>query len=445
MKRILLFLSMLLLVGGTTMAFANGANSSYFTRVSNNEMGASATDVVQPQNNNSSVKPLEATNNEPVITFTTSKKIGEKIKLRDYWGAPLSKSIKIEGATLENGSSTSYVLTAQTVKIIGNCTSLSCLENGITSIDLSNNSKLEILSCGSNQLTSLDLSKNSGLIMLYCGSNQLTSLDLSNNSKLETLYCGSNKLTSLDLSNNSGLTSLDCNSNKLTSLDLSNKSGLTYLACRYNQLTSLDLSNNSKLETLDCGSNQLTSLDLSNNSGLTNLSCGSNQLTSLDLSNNSKLKKLSCGSNQLTSLDLSNNSKLTDLYCYSNQLTQIQLPEEAGSLAYLNCKSNNIDVEHMEQLINRLPKKYGNHPFYVQSSSTDGNQITKEQVQKARDKGWGVSAYRYTTPTGISTIDNAEASPRKVYDLNGCEVNENQAKGVVIVKQGNKTYKKVVK
>ena len=424
MKRILLFLSMLLLVGGTTMAFANGANSSYFTRVSNNEMGASATDVVQPQNNNSSVKPLEATNNEPVITFTTSKKIGEKIKLRDYWGAPLSKSIKIEGATLENGSSTSYVLTAQTVKIIGNCTSLSCLENGITSIDLSNNSKLEILSCGSNQLTSLDLSKNSGLIMLYCGSNQLTSLDLSNNSKLETLYCGSNQLTSLDLSNNSGLTSLDCNSNKLTSLDLSNKSGLTYLACRYNQLTSLDLSNNS---------------------GLTNLSCGSNQLTSLDLSNNSKLKKLSCGSNQLTSLDLSNNSKLTDLYCYSNQLTQIQLPEEAGSLAYLNCKSNNIDVEHMEQLINRLPKKYGYHPFYVQSSSTDGNQITKEQVQKARDKGWGVSAYRYTTPTGISTIDNAEASPRKVYDLNGCEVNENQAKGVVIVKQGNKTYKKVVK
>ena len=424
MKRILLFLSMLLLVGGTTMAFANGANSSYFTRVSNNEMGASATDVVQPQNNNSSVKPLEATNNEPVITFTTSKKIGEKIKLRDYWGAPLSKSIKIEGATLENGSSTSYVLTAQTVKIIGNCTSLSCLENGITSIDLSNNSKLEILSCGSNQLTSLDLSKNSGLIMLYCGSNQLTSLDLSNNSKLETLYCGSNKLTSLDLSNNSGLTSLDCNSNKLTSLDLSNKSGLTYLACRYNQLTSLDLSNNSKLETLDCGANQLTSLDLSNNSGLTNLSCGSNQLTSLDLSNN---------------------SKLTDLYCYSNQLTQIQLPEEAGSLAYLNCKSNNIDVEHMEQLINRLPKKYGYHPFYVQSSSTDGNQITKEQVQKARDKGWGVSAYRYTTPTGISTIDNAEASPRKVYDLNGCEVNENQAKGVVIVKQGNKTYKKVVK
>ena len=80
----------------------------------------------------------------------------------------------------------------------------------------------------------------------------------------------------------------------------------------------------------------------------------------------------------------------------------------------------------------------------MQSSSTDGNHITQEQAQKARNKGWNVAVSKYTT-TGISTIDNADASPRKVFDLNGCEVNENQAKGVVIVKQGNKTYKKVVK
>ena len=100
----------------------------------------------------------------------------------------------------------------------------------------------------------------------------------------------------------------------------------------------------------------------------------------------------------------------------------------------------------MEQLINRLPKKYGYHPFYVQSSSTEGNQITQEQAKKAKDKGWSVlDVYKYTTPTGISRIDNADALPRKVFDLNGCEVNENQAKGVVIVKQGNKTYKKVMK
>ena len=446
MKRILLFLSMLLLVGGTTMAFANGANGSDLMRVSNNENGASAIDVVQLQNNNSSVKPLEATNNEPVITFTTSKKIGEEIKLTDYFEHPLSKSIKIEGATLVDENINSYVLTAQTVKIIGNCTELKCSENGITSIDFSNNSGLERLYCYSNQLTSLDLSNNSKLKKLYCYSNQLTSLDLSKNSALTELNCYSNQLTSLDLSKNSALTELNCGSNKLTSLDLSKNSALTYLHCAYNQLTTLDLSNNSALTDLDCGSNQLTSLDLSKNSGLKKLYCSSNQLTSLDLSKNSGLKQIYCSSNKLTTLDLSNNSALERLSCDSNQLTSLKLPKDAEKLSDISCSSNNIDVEHMEQLINSLPETRYNYGLHIQFSSTDGNQITPEQAKKARDKGWkDLRVYKYTIPTGISTIDNVDASPRKVFDLNGCEVNENQAKGVVIVKQGNKTYKKVVK
>ena len=345
MKRLLLFLSMILLVGGTTMAFANGANGSALTRVSNNENGASTNAVVQPQNNNVGVKPLETTNNEPVITFTTNKKIGERIRLMRLYGLPLlSKSIKIEGATLVEEQWTSYVLTAQTVKIIGNCTSLDCSENDITSIDLSNNS---------------------------------------------------------------GLTSLDC------------------------------------------GSNQLTSLDLPNNSKLTSLSCGSNQLASLDLSNNSGLEKLWCFSNQLTSLDLTNSKNIVSIRCQSNKITQIKLPKDAEKLSNIKCESNNIDVEHMEQLINSLPERTGyryyEYDLTVQSSSTDGNQITREQAQKAKAKDWRVKVIKYTTPTAISTIDNADASPRKVFDLNGCEVNENQAKGVVIVKQGHKTYKKVVK
>ena len=363
MKKLLLFLSMLLLVGGTTMVFANGANGSDLTRVSNNENSASTTDVVQPQNNNSGVKPLKATNNEPVITFTTSKKIGEKITLKSDVITALSEDIKIEGATLKKGSSVSYVLTAQTVKIIGPCTELICSDNRITSLDLSKNSGLIFLDCSFNELTSLDLSKNSGLTILSCDSNELTSLDLSKNNELTGLNCSFNKLTSLDLSNNSKLTSLNCYSNKLTSLNLLH------------------------------------------------------------------------------------NSELSLLYCESNKITQIQLPKYAKKLTLISCESNNIDVEHMEQLINRLPERTGNttYYFYVQSSSTDGNQITLEQAQLARDKGWSVSVSKYTTTTGISTIDNADALPRKVFDLNGCEVNENQAKGVVIVKQGNKTYKKVVK
>lgn len=368
MKRILLFLSMLLLVGGTTMAFANGANGSSLTRVSNNENGASTTDVVQPQNNNSGVKPLEVTNNEPVITFTTSKKIGEKIKLRDYWGDPLDKSIKIEGATLVDGGSIRYVLTAQTVKIIGYFTGFDCSENGITSIDCSKNRNLKYLRCSSN--------------------------------KLEVL----------------------------------------------------DLSNEDHLERLDCPDNELTSLVLPQNARMDNLNCEWNKLTELDLSKQTKLTTLQCNRNALTSLDLTNSQMITYLYCNENKIAQIRLPEEAEKLHSFECKSNNIDLEHMEQLINSLPERTGyrykdeSYSFTVQSSSTDGNQITEQQAKRAWDKGWDFFVYRYnTTPTGISTIDNADSLHRKVFDLNGCEVNENQVKGVVIVKQGNKTYKKVVK
>ena len=370
MKRLLLFLSMFLLVGGTTMAFANGANGSDLTRVSNNENGASTNVVVEPQNNNSSVKPLETTNNEPVITFTTSKKIGEKIMLSggQYGSDPLSQSIKIEGATLVDGSSTSYVLTAQTVKIIGNCTSLYCSKNGITSIDLSKNSLL---------------------------------------------------------------TDLNCTSNKLEVLDLSNAA---------------------QLSSLVCADNQLTSLVLPQNSQMTSLTCEWNKLTELDLSKQIKLGWLRCNGNALTSLDLTKCENIVRIYCKENKIAQIKLPEDAEHLLEIQCNYNNIDLEHMEQFINSLPERsayiYNGSGYSVglqSSSPDDGNQITAEQERKARYKGWDVSAYRYTTPTGISTIDNADASPRKVFDLNGCEVNENQAKGVVIVKQGNKTYKKVVK
>ena len=161
------------------------------------------------------------------------------------------------------------------------------------------------------------------LTSLSCNNNQLTSLDLSNNTALASLECNDNQLTSLDLSNNS-------NDNQLTSLDLSNNTVLTELSCDYNQLTSLDLSNNTVLTELSCDYNQLTSLDVSKNTALTGLYCSDNQLTSLDVSNNTALTYLYCSDNQLTSLDVSNNTALTYLYCYNNQLTSLDLSRNRG-------------------------------------------------------------------------------------------------------------------
>ena len=77
---------------------------------------------------------------------------------------------------------------------------LSCYENQLTSLNVSQNTILSRLVCYGNQLTSLDVSKNTTMTYLDCGANNLTRLDLSNNTKLEQLYCWNSNLPLIKLS-----------------------------------------------------------------------------------------------------------------------------------------------------------------------------------------------------------------------------------------------------
>ena len=133
---------------------------------------------------------------EGVITMTTSKAVGEKIKLR----VEANGNVTIEGAretSREVGEfdRKSYRLTSQTITIRGDVTELDC---------------------SWNQLTSLDVSKNTALINLDCSANGLTSLDVSKNTALKELDCAFSQLTSLDVSKNTALTVLDCNGNNFS-------------------------------------------------------------------------------------------------------------------------------------------------------------------------------------------------------------------------------------
>ena len=134
-----------------------------------------------------------------------------------------------------------------------------------------------------NILSMPEIKYFTSLEYLSCYENQLTSLDVSNNTALEYLDCYGNQLTSLDVSNNTALTDLSCDGNKLTSLDVSKNTALTDLNCDFNELTSLDVSNNTALTSLDCEENQLTSLDVSKNTALTDLYCSGNPLQKLIL------------------------------------------------------------------------------------------------------------------------------------------------------------------
>ncbi len=212
----------------------------------------------------------------------------------------------------------------------------------VTSIDVNTNNiesmsgiehfaNLTYLACtgsyGKGGLTSLDVSKNTKLTRLICYSNQLTSLDISKNTELIALLCSFNQLTSLDVSNNKALTRLECPLNQLTSLDISKNTALTYFHCEDNQLTSLDVSKNTALTKLSCHSNQLTNLIVSNNIALTTLYCYNNRLTSLDVSKNTALKSLDCRNSALAVIWMKRGQSISS-FTYDSFITTIKYVDD---------------------------------------------------------------------------------------------------------------------
>ena len=330
------------------------------------------------------------------ITLTTDKNIGEEIEIiHNVDPISILADIEVEGATLvksekredlhylnETLVSNTYRLTSQTVKISG------------------------------------DLS------LLYCPYNDITSIDVAN-TDLEYLFCNDNLIETLLLNSNNP-TTLSYNNPPIKTLDAPQTSKLKHLSCRNNQLTKLNIPQNNSLEYLNCSNNMLKELNISNSNKLKLLDCQENELTSLTVTNNDKLEKIACQDNQISQINIANNPNLTVLECYSNQISLAQMLQLVNYLPTLTDPSEDDGI------------------LSVVSDKNESNNISEELQQIAQRKGWKVK-YSNGVPMGISTIDNDENQPQKIFDLNGREVNENQVKGVVIIKQGKKTYKKMVK
>lgn len=123
-------------------------------------------------------------------------------------------------------------------------TFLECSNNNLTSIDITNNTELEIFECYNNQLTNIDISQNTALYQFECRFNQLTGLDLSNNPNMVLLSVGNNDISELNVTSNNALLILECAETQLTNLDLSQNNALTSLLCNENDgLTYINLKN----------------------------------------------------------------------------------------------------------------------------------------------------------------------------------------------------------
>ena len=321
------------------------------------------------------------------------------------------------------------------VEYFTNLTRLECGGNRLTSLDVSQNTALEILYCHGNQLTSLDVSQNTALEKLFCYGNKLTNLNMSNNLALTYLSCSDNQLTKLVVSNNTALTYLFCDNNRLSSLNVSKNTALKEFYCKNNQLTSLDVSKNTALTRFDCSNNQLMSLNLSNTANMTFMYCQNNQLEKLDVSNSVKLRHLDCRENQLTSLDVSKNTALYWLYCEDNQLGELDLGDV--TLHELDCRNN------------RLTSLNINNGIYLRSLSCNGNDISSLDVSscdlileilrdECRYEDGDIYFFEANVNTGSDNVDVYLSLGKKTEIVVPETVITKQPKTTVVVEIGSK-------
>lgn len=301
--------------------------------------------------------------------------------------------------------------------------------NGVTNLDVSlyNNitnltgiegfTNLTILNCEGNLITSLNITQNTKLMQLFCSDNQLTTIDTSKNLDLNIFWCSNNQLSSLNVTKNTKLISLVCANNLLTNLNTIQNSSLNVLVCENNQILSLGVSNNTSLGRLQCGSNSLSNLDISKNQNLSFLSCENNLLSSLNVTVNKLLSTLNCQFNNLSELDLSNNNGLTELNCSNNNLCRLNLKNGNNASAVADFKSNiNLNCVVVDNpKANHTTWKPATFLNYVSSQSQCSNFVNIDTLQSV------ITNTSYTLPVltygSYYTVSGGNGTPLSSGDI----------------------------
>ena len=294
------------------------------------------------------------TNTNPSVTFKYNTGIQNSLHKPCYLQVTLNllTTLDINADNFPDENFREYVKTFDQ----NNDNKLSGAERcNVTSMDVSNREiadltgiasfpNLESLSCNDDKLTAIDLSNSTELKSLYCQNNQLTVLDLSKNTKLEYLNCSHNSnLKTLGLSYGR-LVNLNCEGIGLEELSLAGAGALKELNCAHNSLQTLDLTEAISLDTLYCGNNNLNKLSVPVNSVLRYLDCQGNQLTELDLSGAGKLTYLNCNNNLLAELVTASAVNLEILYCANNHLMAIDLMANTA-LKNADCSNQTVQLE----------------------------------------------------------------------------------------------------
>lgn len=156
------------------------------------------------------------------------------------------------------------ILNMTGIQAFKNLKNLSVYKNAnLKTLDVTQNTKLTNLCISDCDISTIDISQNTELVEItfqnYAGADTpygttkgLTSLDLSTNTKLQKIYLGANRLTSLSVSNCPNLVDLWIGSGEW---QFNNPKGGNFIE-------SLDLSNNPRLNVIIADNNRLNYLNI---------------------------------------------------------------------------------------------------------------------------------------------------------------------------------------
>jgi len=363
-------------------------------------------------------------------------------------------------------------------------TNLSCFNNSMESLILSDNTNLITISCFNNNLENIDISGCSNLEGLYCQDNNLESLDFSGNNNLENLFCHNNSLTVLDISNinitqmllnnvfnntafqafgNENLSCIivgesfieDSRNNWSNDVDNSSRFVISLEACEnatyvpddnFEQaLIDLNLddylddyvitANISGVTSLNVPSKEIYDLTgIEDFTALTFLGANDNNLTMVDLSENLNLDNLSIQNNNLEALDLSKNVKIFRVNCDSNKIMTLDLNLNTA-LRDLSCSTNELIA---------LNVKNGNNTnvtFFVTQLNPN---LTCIEVDDESSGIIGTGSFFIDSHTSLSENCNSTASIVDTEFNNAISVYPNPVKDKLHVSiADNQTIKKI--
>lgn len=216
-----------------------------------------------------------------------------------------------------------------------------------------------------------------------------------------------NRLTSIDLSNQTKLVNLDLTGNKLTSLDLSNCPNLEVITIANNSISSLNLDNVDYVKSFTCESNLLTTLNVDSMFNLQVLYCKNNQLTSLstkndiieqyvDFSGNPTLVSICCDTNEVVYMQNQ---------CFQNNNDATTVNSDCGASSRVSMYPNPVkDVLHLNSS-NRITKVeiFAMSGLMVMNDESQSDVVNLQQMQSGM---YFIKVYNGDEVTNMKFIKN---------------------------------------